>query len=152
MARGIKRKSFVYEIDQADNTGTVGVIARMLVSMDAFNVGTGANKVKASTVESSPLIKAHISLTKNKREFGIRPRYALLEFQAAATSSDCYGSQPKRFVEMPILTLEQFAELAIYDEVAGGTQPNTLLIINHSFNGTKSLTYKIRDLVPQISN
>lgn len=152
MARGVKRKDFVYEIDQPDNVGTVGVIARMLVSMDEFNVGDADDQVKANTVESSPLIKAHISLTKNKGEYGIRPRYALLEYAGTPTEAACYGAQPKRFVEMPILTLAQFGELAIYDELVGGEQDNTTLKVNHSYDGTKSLTYKIRDLVNQIRN
>lgn len=152
MARGVKRKDFVYEIDQPDNNGTLGVIARMLVSMDEFNVGDGDDQVTASTVTSSPLIEAHISLTKNKREFGIRPRYALLEFAGTPSEAACYGAQPKRFVEMPILTLVQFGELVIYDELEGGEQDGTTLKVNHSYDGTKSLTYKIRDLVPQIRN
>lgn len=152
MARGVKREDFVYEIDQPDDQGTLGVIARMLVSIDKFNVGTGNDQVKKSTVTSSPLIEAHISLTKNKREFGIRPRYALLEFAGTASEAACYGSIPKRFVQMPILTLEQFGDLAIYDEIAGGTQAGTTLKVNHAYNGTKSLTYKIRDLVSQVRN
>jgi|GEM_PF-2884344 len=152
MARGVKRQSFVYEIDQEDNAGTIGVIARMLVSMDAFNVGDEDDQVTASTVTSSPLIKAHISLTKNKREFGIRPRYALLEFSGTPEEAACYGATPKRYVEMPILTFVQFGALNIYDDVVGGDQDATTLKVNHSYDGTKSLTYKIRDLVLQIRN
>ena len=150
MARGVKRKDFVYEIDQPDNSGTIGVIARMLLFLDQFNVGTEDDKVKPNTVMSSPLINAHISLDKNKREFGIRPRYALLEFVGTPVQSACYGAIPKRFVQMPILTLVQFADLNIYDEIAGGTQAKTTLKINHSFDGSKSVVYKIIDLVNQI--
>ena len=53
---------------------------------------------------------------------------------------------------MPILTLEQFAEFVPWDfEVAdqSAEQDNAIIKINHSFDGTALLTYKIRKLVPQ---
>lgn len=150
MARGIRKKDFDYEVDITAQDGTVSVGARMLVSMDFYNVGTADTKVKEST-STVVKIPAHITLNKNEKEFGIHPRYAYCEYADPANASACYGITPKRFVEIPILTLEQFGTLNPYDFEAGGTQPNTTLIINHSFDGSAQLSYRIRKLVNQVS-
>lgn len=150
MARGVRKKDFDYEIDIKATDGTVSVGARMMISMDFYNVGTAETKVKEST---STVVKvpAHITLNKNEKEFGVHPRYAYCEYADAANASACYGITPKRFVEIPILTLAQFADLKAYDFEAGGTQPKTTLIINHSFDGSAQLTYRIRKLFNQVS-
>lgn len=150
MARGIKKKDFDYEVDIKSTDGTVSVGARMLVSMDLHNVGTADTKVKEST---STVVKvpAHITLNKNEKEFGIHPRHAICEYSAAGTTSQCYGVKAKRIVEIPILTLAQFADLKEYDFEAGGTQPKTSLVINHSFDGSAQQAYLIRKLVNQVS-
>lgn len=156
MARGIRKKDFWYEIDQKDNAGTLTVVSHMLVSLDQYNVTTedAENMVKASETDPNVLthIRAHINLNKNINQFGIHPRHALLEWTGTANAEACYGTVPKRIIEMPILTLEQFGELVPWDfEVEDQTlaQDNAEIIINHSFDGNGTLTYKIRELVPQ---
>lgn len=150
MARGVRKKDFDYEVDITATDGTVSVGARMLVSMDFYNVGAAETKIKETT-STVVKIAAHITLNKNEKEFGIHARYAYCEFSGAIDASKCYGITPKRFVEIPILTLAQFATLNPYDFEAGGTQANTTLIVNHSFDGTEQLTYRIRKLVNQVS-
>lgn len=156
MARGIKKKSFWYEIDQVDNTGTATVVSHMLLSLDIYNVTTAdtADTVKASETDRNVLthINAHINQNKNIKQFGIHPRHALLEWTGTVEGEQCYGSTPKRIIEMPILTLEQFGDLAEWDfEVTDQTQdqPDAVLMINHSFDGSTKLKYKIKKLVPQ---
>lgn len=150
MARGIKKKDYYYEIEKIDTEGEVVVQALMLISMDQYNTGTADTKIKLSTNTAEEKIEAHIKLSKNEGEFGIHPRYAHCEWADTADSSACYGVTPKRYVDIPILTIAQFGALQVYDEVAGGTQANTTLVINHSFDGSASLTYKIRKLVPEV--
>lgn len=150
MARGIRTKSFDYEVDITSSNGTVSVGARMLIKMDIFNTGTADNKVKEST-STAVKIPAHVSLNLNEKEFGVHPRYAYCEYADNVQQAACYGVTPKRFVKIPILTLAQFADLNEYDFEAGGTQEKTTLIVNHSFNGTAGLTYKIRKLVNQVT-
>ena len=156
MARGIRKKDFWYEIDQKDNAGTLTVVSHMLVSLDQYNVTTedADDTVKASESDPNVLthIRAHINLNKNINQFGIHPRHAVLEWTGTADADKCYGTVPKRIIEMPILTLEQFAEFVPWDfEVAdqSAEQDNAIIKINHSFDGTALLTYKIRKLVPQ---
>ncbi|OYQ66645.1 hypothetical protein B9G53_03500 [Pseudanabaena sp. SR411] len=150
MARGISVKDFKYEVETVDTEGDVVVQALMLVSMDEYNIGTAATKVQNSTNTDVELIEAHIKLSKNEREFGIHPRHAILEWAGEAEEEACFGVTPKRFVKMPILTIAQFATLNVYNELTGGTQANTTLVVNHSFDGTASLTYKIRKLNPEV--
>ena len=159
MARGIRKKDFWYEIDQVDNAGTLTVVSHMLVSMDIHNVTTEDNSgdeilIKASETDSNVLthIKAHINLNKNINQFGIHPRHAVLEWTGDAAAAQCYGTVPKRVVELPILTLEQFGDLVPWDFEAldqEAEQENAEITVNHSFDGTAKLKYKIRKLVPQ---
>jgi hypothetical protein len=156
MARGIRKKDFWYEVDQKDNTGTLDVVTHMLVSLDQYNVTTddAEDMVKASATLGSSLthIKAHINLNKNKNQFGIHPRHAILEWTGTVSSAKCYGHLPKRIIEMPILTLAQFAVFVPWDFEASdqtAEQENAIIKINHSFDGTAKLTYKIRKLVHQ---
>jgi hypothetical protein len=151
MARGVKRKDYYYEIEETDQqTGVVSIAAKMLVYMDQYNIGTADDKVQISADTTAPNIKAHIKLNKNENEYGIHPRYALCEYAGTTADSACNGVTPKRFVELPILTIAQFEVLNVYDEVVGGTQTRTTMKINHSFNGSAFLTYKIRKLVNEV--
>lgn len=150
MARGIRKRDYYYEIEKVDNEGEVVVQALMLISMDQYNTGAAATKVNLSTNTTEEKIEAHIKLSKNEKEYGIHPRYAHCEWADTADTAACYGTTPKRYVDIPILTIAQFGTLQVYDEVAGGTQANTTLVINHSFDGSESLTYKIRKLVPEV--
>lgn len=150
MARGIKLKDYYYEIQKIDDEGEVVAQAMMLVSMDQYNTGSAATKINLSTNTEVEKIEAHIKLSKNEKEYGVHPRHAICEWADTADSSACYGITPKRFVKIPILTIAQFGTLQVYDEVAGGTQANTTLVINHSFDGSASLTYKIRHLNPEV--
>lgn len=150
MARGIKKKDFDYEIDITATDGTVSVGARMLISMDFYNIGSADDKIKETT-STAVKVPAHITLRKNEKEFGVHARYAYCEYSEAEIKSNCYGTVPKRFVEIPILTLAQFAELNEYDFEAGGTQAKTTLKINHSYDGAAQLIYKIRKLFNQVS-
>ena len=159
MARGIRKKDFWYEIDQVDNQGTATVVSHMLVSLDQYNVTTEDNDgdailIKASETDPNALthIKAHINLNKNRNQFGIHPRHAVLEWTGTAAEAKCYGTVPKRIVELPILTLEQFGDLVPWDFEAldqEAAQENAEITVNHSFDGTANLKYKIRKLVPQ---
>ena len=126
MARGIRTKSFDYEVDRVDNQGTVVVAARMLLKMDIFNVGNAATKINESS-STAVKLEAHITMSKNEKEFGIHPRYALCEYTENAIGGNCYGVTPKRIVRIPILTLAQFTGLSEYDFEAGGVQANTTL-------------------------
>jgi hypothetical protein len=159
MARGIRKKDFYYEIDQVDNDGTATVVSHMLVSLDQYNVATEDDNgddilIKKSETDPNVLthIKAHINLNKNINKFGIHPRHAVLEWTGTAAEAACYGSVPKRFVELPILTLEQFGELVPWDferEDQTEEQENAEMTVNHSFDGSAKLKYKIKKLVPQ---
>ena len=89
MARGVRKKDFDYEVDITATDGTVSVGARMLVSMDFYNVGAADTKVKEST-STVVKVSAHITLNKNEKEFGVHARYAYCEYAAPLNTSACY--------------------------------------------------------------
>ena len=151
MARGIQKADAAYEIDTFSNAArtTRAVRARCLISMDKFNFGDEVDKVNPST-SSTPLLSFHTSLRKNIREIGIHPRHLILERIYAANFSSCYGTVPKRIVQVPILTLAQFNALNVYDKQLGGTQAGTTFKINHSVNGSQISEYKIIKKVDQV--
>lgn len=148
MARGIALQDFIYEIDSGvgDNQA---VIASCLLRMDKFNVGTAATNIKKSSIPDV-LIPAHTSLRKNEKEFGIHPRHLICEFLAAANSNACYGTQPKRIVLLPVLTLAQFKTFKEYNKSKGGTQASTTVNINHSQDGSAKVLYKILKKIDQV--
>ena len=149
MARGIQFQDFVYEIDNGlKGTPPTAVIASMLIKMDKFNIGTTKTKVKKSTI-AEPLIAAHCGINLNKREFGVHARYLVCELLLTASSSTCYGTLPKRFVEIPILTLAQFNGFKAYSRAKGGTQADTTISVNHSQDGTTNADYRIIKKVSQ---
>lgn len=146
MARGIALLDFVYEID--NEQPTPAVISSCLIRMDKWNVGTAATSIKKSTLVE-PITPFHTSLRKNEKEFGIHPRYLLCEYLANAGSSACYGTQPKRIVLLPVLTIAQFATFKEYNKQKGGNQGNTTVNINHSFDGNTKVLYKIMKKISQ---
>lgn len=152
MARGILKEDFKYEIEGIDTqTGVVVAVATMLLNLDKFNIGTANNTIKETTIgDALENIKAHIKLNKNQGEYGIHPRHVVLELASAPNTAACYGFTPKRRVELPILTLSQFAELEVWDKLGGAVQPNTSMLVNHSFDGTVKVEYKIIEKVNEI--
>lgn len=147
MARGIALLDFIYEIDNGQPV--LQLIGSCLLRMDKWNVGTAATSIKKSTI-TDPLIPFHTSLRMNEKEFGIHPRHLICEYLATAGASACYGTQPKRIVLLPVLTLEQFQTFKEYNKQKGGTQTNTTVNINHSFNGETKVLYKIMKKVDQV--
>ena len=150
MARGIQKQDFAYEVELVDNNGVVGVAALMKMSLDTFNVGTSAAKINESVNVSAPRITAHIKINKNKGEYGIHPRYVVLELVTNGASSACFGTKPKRRLEMPILTLAQFDQLNEYDPLGGAVQPLTTMMINHSWDGSAESEYRIMKKVNEV--
>lgn len=147
MARGIALQDFVYEVDNGQDV--LQLIGSCLLRMDKWNIGTAETKIKKSTI-TAPAIPFHTSLRKNEKEFGIHPRYLICEYLATAGSSACYGTQPKRIVLLPVLTLAQFQTFNVYNKVKGGTQTKTTVNINHSFDGNTNVLYKIVKKVSQV--
>lgn len=149
MARGIKLTDTVYEVDNGTSTvaGTA-ILTTMLLRMDAFNLGTAKTKLTKSST-SAPVVAAHVKGDLNINEFGIHPRYVECELELASANSSCYGGTQKRRVSVIVPTLAQFNSLKVYDKVKGGTQADTTLAINHSFDGKTSKTYKIVRKVAQ---
>lgn len=150
MARGIQREDFAYEVELVDNNGVVGVAALMKVSLDTFNVGASAAKINETVNVSAVRIPAHIKLNKNENEYGIHPRHVVLELVTNGTSSACFGTKPKRRLEIPILTLAQFEQLNEYDPLGGAVQPLTTMMINHSYDGTAESEYRIVKKVNEV--
>ena len=149
MARGIKLTDTVYEVDNGtDTTTATSVLTTMLLRMDAFNLGTGKTKLNKSTTTAA-VIQAHVKGDLNVNEFGVHPRYVELELELASANSSCYGGTQKRKVSVIVPTLTQFNSLKVYDKAKGGTQADTTLVINHSFDGNTTKTYKIVRKVPQ---
>lgn len=150
MARGIQREDFAYEVELVDNNGVLGVCALMKISLDTFNVGAAATKINETQNVSVPRIPAHIKLNKNENEYGIHPRHVILELITNATNSACFGTKPKRRLEVPILTLDQFEQLNEYDPLGGAVQPLTTMVINHSWDGSASSEYRIMKKVNEV--
>jgi hypothetical protein len=146
MARGIALLDFVYEIDNEQDTPAI--ISSCLLRMDKWNVGTAATSIKKSTL-AEPITPFHTSLRLNEKEFGIHPRHLVCEYLASAGASACYGTQPKRIVLLPVLTLAQFNTFKEYNKQKGGTQTNTTVNINHSFDGNTKVLYKILKKISQ---
>jgi len=146
MARGIALADFVYEIDNEGDP--LSLVGSCLIRMDKWNVGTAATSIKKASA-TEPSIAFHTSLRKNEKEFGIHPRHLVCEFLAAANSNACYGTQPNRIVLLPVLTLAQFQTFKEYNKQKGGTQANTTVNINHSFDGNTKVLYKIMRKVDQ---
>lgn len=150
MARGIEVEDQIYEVDEIEADGTITVNARMLLSMDKYNIGTGVKNVKKSTNTGVPLIKAHVTMSLNEKEWGVHPRHIVGELVLTPTQAVCYGNKLKRVVAIPILTLAQFASLRVFNKQGAATQANTLISVNHSRDGSTKVDYKIIRLVPQI--
>lgn len=151
MARAIKLQDQIYEVDEVQNDGTVVVNARMLISMDKFNIGTATKNVKVSTNTSVPLIKAHVSMSLNEKQHGVHPRHVIGELTLTPAELACYGNTPKRIVAIPILTLAQFASLRKFNKQGSATQANTTIAVNHSYDGkAPKIDYRIIRLVPQV--
>ncbi len=149
MARGIKLTDTVYEVDNGtEAVPASAILTTMLLRMDAFNLGTGKTKLTKSTTATA-VVQAHVKGDLNVNEFGVHPRYVELELELASANSACYGGTQKRKVTVIVPTLAQFNSLKIYDKAKGGTQADTTLAINHSFDGTTTKTYKIVRKVPQ---
>ena len=149
MARGIKLTDTVYEVD--DGTATVSatnVISTMLLRMDAFNLGTDVKKLKKSNTTVAA-IKAHVKGDLNRNEFGVHPRMIDLELEIGTNNASCYGGIQKRRLSLIVPTLAQFNSLKEYDKQGAETQPNTIIAVNHSFDGKKSSEYKIVRKVAQ---
>lgn len=143
MARGIAFADFIYEIDNGlDGVNGTAIIASMLLKMDKYNVGTGKTKITKSSL-TEPLVAAHCSLNLNENQFGVHPRYVIGEFVLPASSSNCYGTQPKRLVQIPVLTLTQFNTLKVYNKLGAATQADTTIEVNHSQNGSAKSPYRI---------
>jgi len=149
MARGIAFADFIYEIDNGlDGVNGTAIIASMLLKMDKYNVGTDKKKIKKST-QTEPLIDAHCSMNLNENMFGVHPRYLVGELMLAANTSACYGTQPKRLVEIPVLTLTQFNVFKVYNKLGPATQADTTIDVNHSQDGSAKATYRILKKVIQ---
>jgi hypothetical protein len=149
MARGIYTSDFVYEIDDSPSAGNVAtVISSMLIRMDKWNIGTTETKIKKSNT-TTPAIPAHVSLGLNENEFGIHPRYLYCRLDLSSVSSACNGNSLRRFVMIPVLTLAQFNAFNENKPGQTTTPPKSSIIVNHSWDGTGSATYKIMKKVAQ---
>lgn len=150
MARAINLDDFLYEIDDAPKDGSAAtVVDTCLIRMDKFNVNASdPKKIKAPNA-SGVGIAFHVTLRKNKNEFGIHPRYLVGELVLASTASACYETQPKRTVFIPVLTLAQFNTFKVFDKKGAAQQNDTIISVSHSANGTTNIDYKIIAKVAQ---
>lgn len=152
MARGIFFDDFFYEVDEILANGERIVNALMYIRMDKWNIGNTDKKIKESTNTGAARIKAHVSNYLNEKEWGVHPRYLVGELVLTAIDSKCYGIQPKRRIAIPVLTLEQFDEFKVFDKKKSSdiAQPDTVITINHSRDGSVAVDYKIIDKVAQV--
>ena len=149
MARGIKLTDTVYEVDNGTlQVPATAIICTLLLRMDAFNLGTKKTKFKKST-NAAAAVPAHVKGDLNVNEFGVHPRIIELELEISSANSSCYGGTQKRRVSLIVPTLEQFNSLKVYDKLKGGTQADTTIDVNHSFDGATSKTYKITKKIAQ---
>lgn len=148
MARAIQTQSFEYEVNDPDTIDTVGFLCQ--IEMDRFNVGTGSDKINPSTDEGTSY-PFHISMYKNTNQIGIHPRYIRGEYSPEADSTTCTVANPKRYVDIPVLTIAQFNEFEIYVEPATGpnTQTKATITVNHTADGSEGLIYRIIGKVPE---
>jgi hypothetical protein len=147
MARAVQLDDFAYEVENPVVLGEVAVLA--LVRLDKFNVSpSAAQKIKPATGTPVPF---HILADMNENKFGIHPRKFLLEYSpTAAELTNCTVANPKRYVEIPVLTIEQFNDTPIFDESQPSAGQDTAKItINHSADGNSSLTYNIIRKIPE---
>lgn len=150
MARAVRLKEAMYEVDVVQTDGSRAVAIKCFIEMDVYNVGAATTKINETKLTYEP-IPFHVSLGKNEREFGIHPRYIVGELKIpAGTDAACYGSQPKRFVMIPVLTLVQFDKFKVYDKKKGGAQANTTINVNHSFDGKTGSAYTIVRKIDQV--
>lgn len=124
------------------------VISSMLIRMDKFNVGTADDKIKKSAI-TVPTIRAHVSLDLNENQFGIHPRYIVGRLDLTASSSECNGGNTKRFVKIPVLTIEQFLAFNKYVPNAAEQKPHSSIKVNHSYSGNGFAVYNIMRKIPQ---
>lgn len=142
MARAIQKGSFPYEVNDPDTVDTAGFLC--LIEMDKFNVGSGDDKIN-TPASPSGVYRFHISLYKNENQIGIHPRYIVGEYSPDTNSTTCTIANPKRYVEIPVLTIAQFNAFEIYVEPESGanTQTKATIEVNHTADGSVGLIYRI---------
>lgn len=150
MARGILLEDQWYEIDRINDDNEREVNALILIAMDKFNIGTANDTIKITSNDDVPEIDAHISLYKNEKQWGIHPRHLVGQLLLNRVDSKCYGIQPKRIIQIPVLTLEQFDVFRVWNKKGAANQPNTTIKVNHSRDGSVKLDYKIIAKVDQV--
>jgi hypothetical protein len=149
MARGTQLKECKYEIDTFVGANKVRtVLNACFIKMDKFNIGTTDTKIKESTSAITP-IPFNVSVRKNKKVIGIHPRHLILRWNGGTSSNKCDLASISRTVIMPVLTLAQFNILKEYEFEVGGDQPNTIITVNHSSDGSAYLEYRIVHKVDQ---
>lgn len=160
MARAIQTADFAYQVENQSVLGETGFLC--LIEMDRFNVdsdgqgesaqgGEGAGFKILPLADSAGVFPFHISLRKNENQIGIHPRYVVGRYEAAIQSTTCNVTQPKRFVEIPVLTIAQFNDIVVFNPTLGDDveQPNSIINVNHTADGTGSLNYRIIKKVPE---
>jgi len=114
MARGVKSKLFWYELSEPDNDIASTQVA-MLMELDEANVHpTTAGKVKPLTdLNGLKLIPAGLRVRKNEHKYGIQPRMVELKVLGDLTGTTCYMAPKFRKIRYPILTVAQWASIAV---------------------------------------
>jgi len=148
MARATQKGDFPYEVNDPDTLDTAGFLC--LVSMDKFNVGTASGKIKPVT-NPTGVYPFHTSLYKNTNQIGIHPRHVIGEYSPDAEESTCNVAAPKRYVEIPVLTIAQFNDMELFDDSKPDSelQPKATIEVNHTADGSTGLIYKIIRKVPE---
>jgi len=148
MARAIQKADFPYEVNDPDTLDTVGFLC--LVEMDKFNVGTAEDLIKAPT-NPSGIYPFHTSMYKNENKIGIHPRHIVGEYSPDTEQTTCTVANPKRYVEIPVLTIDQFNGFEIYVEDGDGTnnQTKAKIKVNHTADGSEGLIYRIIRKIPE---
>lgn len=150
MARGILLKDQWYEVDKLNPDGSREVQAKMLIAMDKFNIGTAKDTINVSKNTQVAEIAAHVSMNLNEKEWGVHPRYLRCKLTLTPVEAKCNGIQPVRWVNIPVLTLEQFDKFKKFNKDITTAQPDTTIKINHSRDGSVKLEYKIMEKYDQV--
>jgi hypothetical protein len=146
MARATQKGDFPYEVEDPAAPGNVAFTC--LLSLDKFNVDEDAEqKIKPST--ETPL-QFHLYTDMNEEKYGVHPRKFRLEYApTVAEAANCTVATPKRYVEIPVLTIEQWNNTPEFDYGSTDAQDNAKIKINHSADGQSGLTYVVTQKIPE---
>lgn len=129
MGRGVDFESTKYKLD-------MGLVCK--VRTDKNWIGD----TKLGNVEDDLVLDAHVALSKNRNQFGIHPRYVVLERTFGEVGDDCVLQNGSKKMQAVILSPERFEELEIYDAGNDGNA-NAKITLSHKPGGGGTLEWKV---------